>query len=554
MPYIGYTFIILICVEVTLVVLGRVRPRLFPYLLYGTAAGMVLMTSLAGPYLVGFDIHLEYYFAQLHAGKDVMPPIVHIPQGTSIANNLIAPMLPIPLMWVYKLVYPLLFAVVPVILYFVYKKWLTPIQSFLASFLFIAFPAFAMELPTIARQMTAEVVLAILLYLLVTSNWRLRYKVPLIATCGALLPFFHYSIGLVAPILLGTSLVLASILKTGARKLIRVGFVTVVVASAIYLPLAEDGAVVKVVVHRYNSLVPGRYEIDYPLPPELRPPETRPAVHEDGEITPSGTALPNSVQPESQKSFIDRYQPLMRSGLGSDFLETTATGKVFRILQWAVVVLVVAGSWKLRRNRSYLVFASGGVLLLLLMLVPGFTGILNATRVVHLALFLVAPAFAVALKPKYLLIVLIPYFLFTSGFVFEVTKQDTIEQITIPYSIGLSDHRIDLGATTTADDNEIVRYIVDNELFPVFADIHGANLIGEVIGYRGDINRPLRQLGIWPAEGSYIFIRSRNVEERYLTLWNGTGCRRFVDPAKYGVDWNENVVYQSGDARVLEVK
>ena len=140
MPYVGLAFILLVCIGVTLVCLDKVGRRIYPYLLYVIAAGMVLMTTLAGPYLQGLDIHLEYYYARLYAGESVLPPIVGIPQGTSIVNNIIAPLLPIPLLWVYKVVFPLLFAAVPVILYYVFQRWLAPTQAFLASFLFIAFP------------------------------------------------------------------------------------------------------------------------------------------------------------------------------------------------------------------------------------------------------------------------------------------------------------------------------------------------------------------------------------------------------------------------------
>lgn len=549
MPYLGYAFILVICLNLVLITLKKEFIRWHPYFLYLWSAGMVLMTTLAGPYLVGFDIHLEYYYAQLHSGSSVMEPIVGVPQGTSIANNIIAPLLPIPTMWVYKLVYPLLFASIPVILYYIFREWIEPVQALLASALFITFPAFFMELPTIARQMTAEIVLVILLYLLIKSELRWRYKLPLVGICGALLPLFHYSIGIVALILLGIPFIVALVRKHQVWKPIGVALLAVTISSSIYLPLAEEGAVAKVIVHRWNAMVPGTLEIDYPLPPELRPPETRPRVYsETGEIQPGSS--PQSVGADIP--ILNKYNVLMRVGLGVGFPNAPITGKIFLIIQWIVLIILSVGMWKSRRNKNYWMFASGGFALLLFMLIPGFSGVLNASRFLHLALFLLAPAFAVALRPKYLLIVLIPYFLFTSGFIFEVTKQESVEQLTIPYNIGLSDYRLDLGASTTEDDYNCARYIVDNELFPIFSDIHGANLMGEIVGYHSDINRALQKVGLWPT--GYVFIRSRNIEEGYLTTWNGPGCRRFVKPEEYGVDFNENIIYQSGDARILEVK
>ncbi|KKK80832.1 hypothetical protein LCGC14_2819520, partial [marine sediment metagenome] len=68
MLYIGYTLILITCTVVVLVALDKVKPKLYPYLLYGIGAGMILMTSMAGQFLVGSDIHLEYYYAQLRSG------------------------------------------------------------------------------------------------------------------------------------------------------------------------------------------------------------------------------------------------------------------------------------------------------------------------------------------------------------------------------------------------------------------------------------------------------------------------------------------------------
>jgi len=120
-PYIGYAFIIAVCVVVGLVAFGKIKPRAYPFILYGISAGMVLMTTLAGPHLVGSDIHLEYYYAQLRAGLDVMQPEVGTPQGTSIITYLSANI------WVWKVVYPLLFAAIPVLLFYVFRKFFSNI-------------------------------------------------------------------------------------------------------------------------------------------------------------------------------------------------------------------------------------------------------------------------------------------------------------------------------------------------------------------------------------------------------------------------------------------
>ena len=551
MPYVGYIFILLVCLGVILVAFNKVNEKLYPFVLYGIGAGMVLIFTLAGPYLVGSDIHLEYYYAQLHSGsKEVLQPAVTTPQGTSIASSVIAPLLPIPLLWTYKLVYPLLFSFIPIILYSIFKRWFTPTQAFLASFFFIAFPTFFMELPNIARQMTAEVVLVILLYLIFVSGLRTRYKTILVGLCGALLPLLHYSVALLAPILLSPIFISAWRRKRKSLRLLATPILVVIISMVIYFPLAEGGAVGIKLGHVYNSLVPGNLRTQLPELPTLPGPPlvTGPPIEPIIPVPP-GDSTAAGIPPAPGTPFIKRYEILMRIGFGADFLTTTIPGKIFRVLQWGILLLMIVGLWKLRRNKEFLVLGIGGILLLVLCLVPGFSGFLNITRFFHISLFFLAPTIAVVLKPRYLLIILIPYFLFTSGFVFEVTKQPDIEQVTIPYSVGLSNYRIDLGATTTKDDIEIRRYIFENELFPIYSDINGANFMGEVLGWRDDLNGALERR----KPTGYVFVRSRNIQDGTFTVWNGVGCRRYVEPEYYGIDWDKNIIYQKGDARVIWV-
>jgi len=530
MVHSGLVIIVVICVLVALAIKGVLRPKTYPYLLFGISGFLILYTTLAGPYLVGSDIHLEYYYAQLRAGRDVILPIVDLPQGTSVLSYLTDSLI------AFKVIYPLMFAGIPVILYFIFKKWVTEKQALLASFLFIAFPAFSMEIPGIPRQMVAEVFLVLLLYLLIVSGIKLKYKIPLAVGCGILLPLIHYSIGMLALVLLGVGCIIGY-----QKKLTGLILLTVIVTSAIYFPIAEGGAVAIKLGHIYNFWAPEVLEI--PVPDLPKPFYLEPiwAEHPPEAIPPTGL------------SFFSRYEALILSGLGFDFSSTSLSGKIFRVLQWIFIGLAIAGIWKLRKNKNYRVFMLGGVSLLVLMLIPGVSNMLNITRFLHVALILLAPVVVVVLKPKVMLPLLLTYFLFTSGFAFEVAKYPNIETITIPYSFGLSSHRLDLGASITKDDWEVRQYIHENELYPVASDIVGSDFIGELVGWRDDLHvafvrRPFEVHGI------HVFIRTWNVQEGTFTVWNGVGCRKYVDPMEYyGIDINENIVYQKGDARVIWV-
>jgi uncharacterized membrane protein len=152
-------------------------------------------------------------------------------------------------------------------------------------------------------------------------------------------------------------------------------------------------------------------------------------------------------------------QPEVLRGLG---LETPPTiwNAVSRVFAYATEALIVAGFIGLitRRVRihwdrdSFLLTLMAMVLLGLLIVVPGLAETMNMTRFYHVLLFFLAPLcivgaiFLVELVFKQnrklwactlLLIVLIPYFLFQTGFIYEVTGSES-------WSLPLSKHRMSI--------------------------------------------------------------------------------------------------------------
>jgi uncharacterized membrane protein len=457
-----------------------------------------------------------------------------VPQGTSIVNTEIAANLPWSLLATYKYVFPLIFAGVPVVLYYIFRTWLDDIKAFLAAFVFIIFPAFFMELPGIAREMIAEVVLVGILFLLIRSTIRKRYLLPLVGIGGALLPLLHYSVSLVSLLLLAP----IALLVKGKRLAAGITLGVIVITSAVYFPIAQNGAVAIKLAYLWNQWAPAYIHINAPDLPSIEPYIPIP-------VEPGPTINPEYVP------FLQRYESLIQSGLGLDFFTTTIAGKIFRIIQWGVGLLSLIGLWKLRKHWRYLI---GGGLLFGLLIVPGFSSILNVTRVLHIGLLLLAPITVIALKPRWMLPILVSYFLFTSGLIFETTNQSNIEQVTIPYNVALSNYRVDMGADTTLDDLKVRDYAYQHNLFPILSDIHTSDLIGETIGIRADLNVALFRDPFKVPKGVYIFVRSRNIKDGTFTVWAGVGRRKTVKPEEYGINWNEGIIYQSGDARIVEVK
>ena len=96
-------------------------------------------------------------------------------------------------MSVFRIIYPLIYSVVPLILYSAFEPHIGKKQAFLAVFLFMSYMAYYAELPSVAREQIAEVLMA--LFVLLLLNHRLRApaeKVVTVALTFGLL-ISHYS-------------------------------------------------------------------------------------------------------------------------------------------------------------------------------------------------------------------------------------------------------------------------------------------------------------------------------------------------------------------------
>ena len=422
--------IAVICVTVGLVAFGKLDEGYYPYLLFAIGLAMVLQMTLAGSHLMGPDIHLEYYFARLYAGEDVWLPLKDICPAAGMGATVIPPLLQrlfgIPILWTFKVVYPICFAFVPVILYTLFKRWMSRNIAFLACFVFIAFPGFLLEMPGIPEGMLAELFLVITLYLVLTNIFRLRYRIPLIIVCGLLATFIHYSVGIILIAFLSVGFLARVFLhiRNGLPHKAMAGIVMAVfIGSFAYFAIVASGAVMVKLSGIYNSWMPPSLEVHIwdscpineeafkPLAstsplgiPEREEPERGKPVHDtpappvssDEDIIPPepDEAEPEAPveEPQAKKPWFQRYHPLMRVALGLDFFDVDLLGKAFRIIQWVIGLGVPIGLFLLRKKKEFWIFGFGAILMVVACINPRISPILNASRFAHVALIMLAPA------------------------------------------------------------------------------------------------------------------------------------------------------------------
>ena len=568
-----YAMLVLVCVFVGLVAFNKVGEKAYPLAIFIIGLSLLYQTTLIGPGLVGTDIHGEYYFYQKAlSGWDVSIPN---PYNTSIGTTVLAPFLTnafnISGYWIYKAIFPFLFAFVPVLLYFIFKKEFGAKISFLSTFFFVAMLSWSLEMISLPRQMLAELMFATILFLVIASRIALKYRVPLLISCSILGMMFHYVIGPIIFFYTGCAFVLLIFFRRRTFPLKWLGLVVIVLVVIFvgYFGNVASGSGFNAIV----GTITGRIEAISELIPNQ---EEMPLTSEPGEMPPA-TVIPAA-------NYLEKQERLVKTALGMDFMDASPLGKLFRIFQFLTQLCIILGCIYFVRNRKrisveYLTFVVASVFLVLACLFwPSLSKIVNVTRLYHLSLFLLAPACIVGglfifRKPQVLVLcLLIPYFLFTSGIIFEVSKQEDVSTVDMPYSIALSHSRIDITEIPTANDIAVRDWAVSQDLRQMFADVHGSLLFCEKVWFDWELGTQEfypKQEFYYKLEssvfqqGDFIFLSEKNNKTKTLTfipISGGvvtSGTRMSYGFTELGFDkvvTNSKVIYRQGESVILEIQ
>jgi len=360
-PYLVVGFVIVVSI---LVALGKITERLYPVYIYGMALALLLQITMLGFYVVGADIHGEYYLASqsIQNGWDFNLRYVN---STSIALGLLSPALAkigIPALWQFKMVYPMIFATVPLILFFAYKKIIGSDRAFWSCLFFMVMPVFFMEISGIAKSMIAEVFLALVVLLLVVDikPWQ---RITGLMVCTALAMGSHYTVGFITlGILIGmVCLMVVAVPFRWSNKMPVYYYILplIIVAGGGLLYFMHSGSGVMM---RAIKMIAGWF----------------------GQLS---------------AYRLNTGTPLIATALGLDFMKATIGGKVFRITQYLIQFMIVVGvGYSVFRYKAYklpteYICASVTALCLLglCIVMPIFAAAINASRLYHFALFLLAP-------------------------------------------------------------------------------------------------------------------------------------------------------------------
>ncbi|MCW4010405.1 MAG: DUF2206 domain-containing protein [Candidatus Bathyarchaeota archaeon] len=404
-----------------------IEPKYIPIVILVIAFFLLFHVSLSTQYLIGWDVHTEYYFAETTSLNAAWNPSLPHQYNSMLSITILPTTLAVftgtNMQWIFKLFYPLIFTLVPVMLYKAYAKKISSNLAFLAAFFFMATPTFFVQMLGLTREIIGEFFLAGLIVLLVEDKINITARKILFLLFSVGLIFSHYALAyLLVGFLIGTY-ILSKIFKR---------------IDKIAAPLVTAPIVLGCVGITYAWYALGT-----------------PAAF--GALTNIIRQIYLSIQSGIPAPGIAGLTPVYFSPLHS----------VSTYLFLALQIIVAIGILKLlliRRERikfgsefSSMAIVSM-VVLILCMGVPTFAESLNASRFYHIAQYFLAPFLIVGATaigslvakaakkmahPKdlakslhragvvVLSVILVSYFLFQVGFIYQVTDD-------VPTSIALS--------------------------------------------------------------------------------------------------------------------
>lgn len=186
-------YVLLMCT-----VIKKISFSSIAYSIFFISLSLLLSTSLRASFVTGHDIQLEYYAFQFTKEKAIwgltaFNSAYNACLSITILPTILSNFLHINDNYIYKVVYQILFSIVPVICFVIFSKHAARLIAFLAAFNLMLFPTFVNDMTMLNRQEIAFIFFALMLLVLLHKKMRPRIKNILFILFGFGMVFSHYS-------------------------------------------------------------------------------------------------------------------------------------------------------------------------------------------------------------------------------------------------------------------------------------------------------------------------------------------------------------------------
>lgn len=402
---------------------------LYPFTIVVIAVSIILHSALISNYISPFasDVPLEYYIFKTIQSKGIWtvanPFFGDLVYGrlNSMLSVTILPIFYASIMnvdsaWVFKLIYPLILALIPLGLYTIWRTYFGEKSSFIAAFLLIAQSTFYTELLGLNRQIIGELFFVLLLFVMLKKELKPIAKLACFMIFSIALVTSHYGLAEIFLLFIFSAVIFRLLTKHSGRNItISMAVLFSVLMFSWYL--FTSGAAVFESFVTFSNYVYGQ--------------------------------LGDFLNPASRGKAV-------LLGLGADSAPSVwnALSRAFAYITQVLIIVgfigLITKRVKVRLERDYFALSLVAlVFLALLILIPGLAETMNMSRFYHILLFFLAPLCSIGaivavrfvirkelLARLLLVLILVPYFLFQTGFMYEVTGSDN-------WSVPLSSYRMD---------------------------------------------------------------------------------------------------------------
>jgi uncharacterized membrane protein len=481
--------------------------QFYPLILFVIALALLLQVTLFSNYIVGGDIFGEYSLFQntlsnLHwnsaspLGYNAMLSITILPTIYSIILNM-------DTTWIVKLLFPIIFAFVPLGLYQLFKSKFDYRVAFFSVFFFVSNITFYTEILQLGRQMIGELFYVLLFIVIFDNKVKGFGKWFLFLAFSFGLIVSHYSL---AYIFLGSIIVVWLIGFWRKRVTQITGFMIVIFAvlAFAWFIYISSGVTLNNFVDAINNI--------------------------------RSNFLSDFFNPNSRSSVV--LQAVGISAAVPTFWHTI--GRYVYYITESFILIGFIGLLIRKKlsilNDSFNVLISFNLLLLgACVIIPNFAGTFNVTRFYHLTLFFLAPFLVIGgfevikflsrkkIKDKYFYLlvvfaVLIPFFFFQTGLVYELARD---ESVMLPLSgyrfssaeltnLGVVSNTEISGASWLSAFGNASKY--------VYSDLYSA----PIFEYVGKINSTGFDFSFNASSGSYEYLMPYNLDNRIVTVSYGS--------------------------------
>ena len=373
-----------------LVAFDKFIPRvMYPMAILSIALTLIFSLSLYTSYITGWDINQEFYFSNIVVNSSYWNP--NIPE---LLNAMLSLVILVPIFskisglniaYIYKIVYPAIFTLVPLSLYQIFKNQTNARMAFMGSFLFVSVFMFFLEMPGLARQEIGELFFVLLVMLMVETKFTYKKLSLLTVIFIPALLVSHYSMDYIYIFLVLSAYIVISIrnlnlpkkfnrlgttpiinyffVKVGEKDIFKIRYklqlILIISLTICYYLLVSSSILLHITASTLNSIISMSYIF-------LFNPKALQAV---GIVT-------------SEKSFLRTIALLLHL--------------IIEALIGLGILLLLARRKELKFNENYGLFSVMSFFMLILVLVvPFLAGALNPERFYQIALIFLSIFFVV---------------------------------------------------------------------------------------------------------------------------------------------------------------